>query len=176
MCKFTLPKRNINPNGVTHFPDGSEEWRLDGKTHRIDGPAITDRNRTEIWYLNGVRHRDNGPAVTRPDGSEEWFRHGYRHRVGGPAVTCKGRATEWYQDGVHHRLDGPAIEYPDGTFSWWVEGENRSYFEVEPNVIVVCSSDVDLSNLPDIEKIAHNKYRINDLVMFTLANGDGIID
>ena len=31
------------------------EWRLDGKLHRVDGPAIEWANGNKSWYLNGRR-------------------------------------------------------------------------------------------------------------------------
>ena len=39
-----------------------QEWRLNGKLHRLDGPAIVNGNRQE-WWLYGKCHRLDGPAV-----------------------------------------------------------------------------------------------------------------
>ena len=39
-----------------------KEWRINGKFHREDGPAIEWSNGDKEWYLNGRRHREDGPA------------------------------------------------------------------------------------------------------------------
>jgi len=76
------------------------EWRLDGKLHRVDGPAIeyADGGARE-WYLNGYLHREDGPAVEGANGDKAWF-----------------------LNGKHHREDGPAIEWADGTNEWCLHG------------------------------------------------------
>ncbi len=38
-----------------------QEWWLNGKRHREDGPAYID-SRIQEWWLNGKRHREDGPA------------------------------------------------------------------------------------------------------------------
>jgi hypothetical protein len=51
--------------------DGTEveEFYVDGKLHREDGPAKISRDTKgyscEIWYLNGIPSRANGPAMIR---------------------------------------------------------------------------------------------------------------
>jgi len=35
------------------LPDGTEEWWLDGKLHREDGPAIINANGRQEWWLDG---------------------------------------------------------------------------------------------------------------------------
>ncbi len=32
---------------------GSKEWWLDGKLHRLDGPAVENPNGNNEWYVNG---------------------------------------------------------------------------------------------------------------------------
>jgi hypothetical protein len=34
-------------------PDGSKSWRLNGKPHRTDGPAMEWPNGEKDWYLKG---------------------------------------------------------------------------------------------------------------------------
>ncbi len=66
-----------------------------GNFHRVGGPALTWRDAQtgvavlEEWHLNGKLHREDGPAIIRrtPDGkvkSTQWFHHGelipYRKR------------------------------------------------------------------------------------------------
>jgi hypothetical protein len=48
-----------------------EDWELDGKPHRVGGPAHIERNRKtgqvtfEMWIRNDLIHRDDGPATVR---------------------------------------------------------------------------------------------------------------
>jgi len=79
--------------------DGTQSWTVDGKLHRIDGPAF-------IWT----------------DGSEEWYQHGELHRTDGPAVEWADGEKEWWKYGTRHRLDGPAAIHSDGTKLWFING------------------------------------------------------
>ena len=38
-------------------------WKLNGKYHREDGPAIETANGAKYWYFHGGRHRVDGPAI-----------------------------------------------------------------------------------------------------------------
>lgn len=41
------------------------QWRLNGKLHRLDGPAVIyTKNNTQIWYKHGELHRIGGPSIT----------------------------------------------------------------------------------------------------------------
>ena len=51
-----------------------QEWFLNGKLHREDGPAIIEGNR-QAWYLNGKLHREDGPAYIN-DEYQSWHLHG----------------------------------------------------------------------------------------------------
>jgi hypothetical protein len=79
---------------------GLKEWRLNGKLHRLDGPALEETNGAKQWWLNGKLHRINGPAFERADGTKEWWLNGKLH--------C---------------TDGPALEWADGTKVWYINGE-----------------------------------------------------
>ena len=83
---------------------GNKHWRLDGKLHRLDGPAIEYANGSKEWWVDGKCHRLDGPAVEYANGSKHW-----------------------YIDGKRHRLDGPAIEWSDGSKSWWENGKFIKY-------------------------------------------------
>jgi uncharacterized protein YgiM (DUF1202 family) len=37
---------------VIVYTDGDKYWRLNGKRHREDGPAIERSNGTKLWFLN----------------------------------------------------------------------------------------------------------------------------
>ena len=77
---------------------GHKEWRLNGKLHREDGPAVEWAGGTKSWYLNGELHREDGPAIEWADGTKFWYLNGDRNRE-----------------------DGPAIEYADGSKSWYID-------------------------------------------------------
>ena len=55
---------------------GNKYWRLNGKLHREDGPAIEYANGNKWWYLNGKYHREDGPAIEWADGDKEWWLNG----------------------------------------------------------------------------------------------------
>jgi hypothetical protein len=46
---------------------------LDGKCHRVDGPAIERADDTKQWWLNGKIHRVDGPAIERADDTKQWW-------------------------------------------------------------------------------------------------------
>lgn len=55
------------------FESGEQSWRLDGKLHRLDGPASIHPNGFKMWCRNGLLHRTDGPAIEWPGGTVEWF-------------------------------------------------------------------------------------------------------
>jgi antitoxin component YwqK of YwqJK toxin-antitoxin module len=62
-------RRHKNSNNLI------EEWHLDGKLHRVDGPALIEwlengDKLSETWYLNGKIYRLDGPACT------DWYKNG----------------------------------------------------------------------------------------------------
>ena len=81
---------------------------------------------TKCWYLNGKRHRIDGPAIEFANDGKEWFVDGKRHRIDGPAVERADGAKYWYIDGKQHRIDGPAIEHANGDKEWWLNGINMT--------------------------------------------------
>jgi hypothetical protein len=86
--------------------DGGTIWKLYGKYHRIDGPAVEFTDGHKMWYLYGECHRIDGPAIEYADG-DAW----------------------WYFEGKIHRTDGPAIVYADGRKSWWLYSTRLSFNE-----------------------------------------------
>jgi hypothetical protein len=113
------------------------EWFLNGRRHRIDGPAVVWMNGYKFWYRFGKLHRspDNsdldsvggqsvGPAV-ECDACKEWWLDGKQHRIDGPAVEHPTGAKYWYIFGELHRDGGPAVEYGDGSKEWWLFGEQQ---------------------------------------------------
>lgn len=60
----------------------------------IDDKSYTGVARTVYpaalnYYVNGRLHRIDGPARICDDGSEMWLYEGVYHRIGGPAITSK---------------------------------------------------------------------------------------
>jgi len=53
---------------IVFLHDGTKEYRLDGKLHREDGPAVECTNGNKYWYFNDKLHREDGPAVEYKNG------------------------------------------------------------------------------------------------------------
>lgn len=123
----------------------SEQWLLNGKYHRIDGPARLVYNRAgrvveEYWQKDDKMHRIGAAAMIyyRDDGTktnEYWYKDGKLHRTDGPAEIAYNedetmRYVYWYNEGVLHRTDGPAeTNYRRGTHRvsehWYINGEKQ---------------------------------------------------
>lgn len=107
----------------------SKNWRLNGKYHREDGPAIIWGTKCEEWYLNGKPHREDGPSfIGYKNKHYEWKINGKLHREDGPAVEHADGTREWWLNGKKHRLEGPAytsklkchFENPQ----YWINGKH----------------------------------------------------
>lgn len=87
-----------------------KEYKLNGKLHRLDGPAMEYCNEPDVysWYLNGKLHR-----------------------IGGPAISSGAIEKRWYANGVLHREDGPASINCNGVESWYVNGKRLTKEEFE---------------------------------------------
>jgi len=81
---------------------GNVYWRLNGKLHREDGPAIESADGSKFWYVNGELHRSDGPAREWANGDKEWYVNGDRHRLDGPACEYASGDKWWYIDGVKY--------------------------------------------------------------------------
>jgi hypothetical protein len=83
------------------YPNGTQEWRLNGNRHREDGPAVIYPDGSQEWYINDKRHREDGPAYIGCYGTQEWYINDKRHREDGPAyIGCYG-TKYWYINGKH---------------------------------------------------------------------------
>ena len=65
-----------NFTGLKTLDSGTKMWYLNGKFHRVDGPAVDYEDGTKYWYLNGELHREDGPAIEWNYGHKEWYYHG----------------------------------------------------------------------------------------------------
>ena len=63
---------------MKEYVNSRKEWKLDGKLHREDGPAIEYSNGVKEWYLDNKRHREDGPAMEYPNGAKVWYLFGKR--------------------------------------------------------------------------------------------------
>jgi hypothetical protein len=52
---------------------GNKFWKLNGKYHRLDGPAIEYVGGHKEWRIDGKLHRLDGPARVWPDGVEDLY-------------------------------------------------------------------------------------------------------
>jgi hypothetical protein len=59
--------------------NGHKRWRLHGKFHRVDGPAIEYADGFKSWWLNGRHHRVDGPAIEYAGGNSSWYLNGRRY-------------------------------------------------------------------------------------------------
>jgi antitoxin component YwqK of YwqJK toxin-antitoxin module len=75
---------------------GDVVYFLDGKVHRINGPAVICQGVLFIWAKNGKVHRDDLPAVeTQDDSLQIYYEDGFKHRVNGPAVISGNTKEYW---------------------------------------------------------------------------------
>ena len=80
--------------------DGTIEWRLEGKLHREDGPAVVRQDGVQQWWVNGERHREDGPAFIEEHEMKQWWVQGLLHREDGPAIKYEDSSREWYLGGM----------------------------------------------------------------------------
>ena len=96
---------------VRVYDNGDIKWYLDGKLHRVDGPAIIRANGDQEWYLDGKRHRVDGPAITYANGDKEWYLNGKKLTEAEyqacirkqPVADCQGRTV--VIDGITYKLE-----------------------------------------------------------------------
>lgn len=112
------------------FKDAArKEWYVEGKRHRIDGPAIIHEDGSKSWYRNGKLHREDGPAIEGAYGGKAWYLKGKLHRVGGPAIERVDNTNEWWFEDMLHRTDGPAI-VSSYYAEWWYY--NQIVYRITP--------------------------------------------
>ena len=85
VCKNHLPlvtDKAKRFKAIKHFTNieidenGSKQWRINGKLHREDGPAIEWADGDKWWYINDKLHRENGPAFEGANGHKAWWING----------------------------------------------------------------------------------------------------
>jgi len=104
--KFNDPEVKIDyySNGQKRY----EEWYLNDKRHREDGPAIQrwyeSGQKYEEWYLNNKEHREDDPSC------QNWYENGQK------------RYEYWYLNNKIHREDGPSYQQ-------WLYNGQKNYEE-----------------------------------------------
>ena len=98
-------------------------YRLNGKLHRTDGPAIERADGSKFWYVDNKLHHTDGPAIYYYDGTKAWYVNGKCHRTNGPAIELSNGNKEWWINGKRHRTDGPAVEWANNK-QWWIDGKS----------------------------------------------------
>lgn len=74
--KEVRPEKRTNKGyELVVYSFGYKEWYLNGKRHRVDGPAIEDSDGQKSWWFDGHLSRLDGPAI-EDDGDKEWFLKG----------------------------------------------------------------------------------------------------
>jgi hypothetical protein len=78
---------------------GTKRWlNKMHQRHRLDGPAFIHPNGLQQWCVNGKLHRMDGPAITY-SGGEAWYVNDKLHRLDGPAIAESNIQQRWYIDG-----------------------------------------------------------------------------
>ena len=103
---------------MTIDEDGNKIWRLNGKLHREDGPAIQFISGRRDWYINDKLHREDGPAIEDYDGTKYWFINYKRHREDGPAIEWSYGRKDWYINDEYINLEEIINKYPNGYGPW----------------------------------------------------------
>jgi len=120
---------------VKVYEDRTEWFNLDGKRHRVDGPAIEWADGDKEWYQNDKLHREDGPAIERPDGS-----------------------TEWYVNDKLHREDCPAIERPNGYKAWYLNDEELTAAEFKAKAGIYAGREITIDGKTYILQPAEEVY------------------
>jgi hypothetical protein len=83
--------------------DGVQTWSNNKmQLHRENGPAIIYPNSDMEWWVDGRRHRLAGPAVLKGKISQ-WYRNGVLHRLDGPAfINQMNGYCEYYINGKYY--------------------------------------------------------------------------
>ena len=97
-----------------------------------------DEEDTKRWFIDGKLHRLGGPAVIWANGQKEWWIDGKPHRLDGPAIDSVDGIKIWYVNGELHRLDGPAVEWVNGNKSWYINDKKltEEAFNRHPAVLL----------------------------------------
>ena len=154
--------------------DGTKKWYLNGKLHRLDGPAVEWADGTKVWYLNGKLHRKDDPAVEWVNGDKFWYLNGELHREDGPAIEYANGKKEWYLNGevfteeefnakLKKFMNNEGMDFPgfEGTSD---QLDNLSLYKKKPTLSQVISQAMfKLQDEPKQMVDAYKKSLANDI-------------
>jgi hypothetical protein len=153
VCPMELQKDFSNLHNLVKdapdelFPVSMEPkvWKLNNKTHRLDGPAI--ENGTEkSYYICGKAHRTDGPSYIQPTCSTSYSVNGQLHRIDGPAIIYVSGDQYYYQNGKLHRNDGPAYISNDRKITSWYKNGVKQELSASPSELIAEIVNAALSN------------------------------
>ena len=134
-------KRIIYNQRITHTVSdetGSHIFKIEGKIHNEDGPAVIYVDGSKFWLINDVGHRVDGPAEEWNCGFRRWLNHGIIHRIDGPAEYKSKSYERWFNNGLFHRdNDEPAIIVSNGLKYWYKNGVQYRYEEPTTQMLVI---------------------------------------
>jgi hypothetical protein len=135
------------------YPNGSKYWYVNGKLHRLDGPAVEypgpNGHGHVGWLQNGEYHRIDGPAYEDDNGQKGWYINGKqmtekqfnKWRVKHNPIKesrldiIKQLASMEVPDIIDHcgneyynTKDGYRVEYVDGDRGWYA---NDTYHRLD---------------------------------------------
>jgi hypothetical protein len=116
--------------------NGYKAWYIDGtKLSEEEFNARPKKtllsNGTIEWKVNGKLHREDGPAIERTNGDRFYYKNGRIHRDGGEPAVITDIYVMWCKDGQYHREDGPAIQYNDGDCQYFIGGKSLTKDEFD---------------------------------------------
>jgi len=106
------------------YKNGRVEYWRRGLRHRAgDKPAVIDPVlQIQEYWVEGKRHRLHGPAIIKPNETSYW-QDNKLHRGGDLPAVIRGTRIEYWLHGRRHRKDGlPAVYDPDLVEEYWVNG------------------------------------------------------
>lgn len=127
--KIAVPPLTPPFTGYGSRPEYWDWWGSRWSAHAYkNGEKYTD---IEYKNLDGKRHRIYGPAyISKRYDIQEWYKDGERHRVGAPAFIHKNNRV-WFCEGKLHNLEGPAVIEGGGPKQYWIEGVRYSKKQYE---------------------------------------------
>lgn len=103
-------------------PDGSFEHWINGKRHNLKKPSYFHPEKKDAWFLNGLTKHNNG-SHNSDYGYEVWRCNDNIHRLNKPAIKKPNGTKIWYFEGKRHNNNGPAVSMPNGYKEWWYNGK-----------------------------------------------------
>jgi len=135
-------------------------WIVDGKVHRVNGPAIEEQDGTKKWIVNDKLHRTGGPAIEYPDGFKEWWQNGKFIKVDYPKLDLLNKYFRWLTGNEEDFAPGQTYNY---LTRWYESGDIDSEIAFKKGVVD--------DNIPDYQADADDVYTyIDRIIRRTFSN------